>query len=263
MHDPNDQRFWPDRASSSTPTVAAASGDPDSEIEEDPFCPYVPSFGIPPSTTSNSIPPAELSRDATSAAASPSRRRSASSPRPWGRNGNDPLLDRHPPRRARYPHPAERRHACHHRPRRASLYMSSPPDEGWTHDRLKAKAESLAVLTSDGATPISGPTLVGSTEAWRAQPPPPRPFTTTPRGYSPTPNRRVSIDNLGQFHQPLHSACTERTAPHTRFHRHHRTLPRHRALCRASASLPGTCTQENPGRAPQQPRGGHHTRPRG
>ena len=47
----------------------------------------------------------------------------------------------------------------------ASLYMSNPPENGWIHDRLKAKAESLAVLTSDGTNPHLGFTLVGSTEA--------------------------------------------------------------------------------------------------
>ncbi|MDE0174227.1 MAG: hypothetical protein OYH76_01720 [Defluviicoccus sp.] len=46
----------------------------------------------------------------------------------------------------------------------ASLHMSSPPEDGWTHDRLRARAKSLAVLTSDGANAYLGPTLVGSTE---------------------------------------------------------------------------------------------------
>lgn len=43
--------------------------------------------------------------------------------------------------------------------------MSSPPEDGWNHDRLQAKAKSLAVLTSDGANTHLGPNLVGSTEA--------------------------------------------------------------------------------------------------
>ena len=47
----------------------------------------------------------------------------------------------------------------------ASLHMASPPEDGWTRDRLRARAESLAVLTSDGANAYLGPTLVGSTEA--------------------------------------------------------------------------------------------------
>ena len=47
----------------------------------------------------------------------------------------------------------------------ASLHMSSPPEDGWTHDRLQARAKSLAAFTSDGANAYLGPTLVGSTEA--------------------------------------------------------------------------------------------------
>lgn len=48
---------------------------------------------------------------------------------------------------------------------RTSLYMSRPPEGGWTHDSIQARAEGLAVLTSDGANAYLGPTLVGSTEA--------------------------------------------------------------------------------------------------
>lgn len=47
----------------------------------------------------------------------------------------------------------------------SALYFSTPPADGWTRDRLQAKAKSLAVLTADGANAYLGPTLVGSTEA--------------------------------------------------------------------------------------------------
>ena len=47
----------------------------------------------------------------------------------------------------------------------AALYMASPPDHGWTHNRLQAKARSLSVLTSGGANAWLGSTMVGSTEA--------------------------------------------------------------------------------------------------
>lgn len=47
----------------------------------------------------------------------------------------------------------------------SALYFSTPPADGWTHDLLQAKANSLAIVTSDGANAYLGPTLVGSTEA--------------------------------------------------------------------------------------------------
>ena len=47
----------------------------------------------------------------------------------------------------------------------ASLCRSDPPEDGWTHDRLQASAEGLAVLTSGGANAYLGSALVGSTEA--------------------------------------------------------------------------------------------------
>ena len=47
----------------------------------------------------------------------------------------------------------------------SALHVSRPPEKGWTHDRLQARAKTLAVLTSDGANAYLGPALVGSTEA--------------------------------------------------------------------------------------------------
>ena len=45
-----------------------------------------------------------------------------------------------------------------------SLYMSTAPAEGWTHERLEEKARALSILTSDGANAWLGAELVGSTE---------------------------------------------------------------------------------------------------
>ena len=46
----------------------------------------------------------------------------------------------------------------------ASLYMSTAPAEGWTHERLQEKARGLSILTADGANAWLGAELVGSTE---------------------------------------------------------------------------------------------------
>ena len=45
-----------------------------------------------------------------------------------------------------------------------SLYMSTAPDGGWTHERLQEKARALSILTADGANAWLGTELVGSTE---------------------------------------------------------------------------------------------------
>ena len=45
-----------------------------------------------------------------------------------------------------------------------SLYMSTAPDEGWTHQRLEEKARGLSTLTAGGANAWLGAELVGSTE---------------------------------------------------------------------------------------------------
>ena len=46
----------------------------------------------------------------------------------------------------------------------ASLYMSTAPAEGWTHERLQEKARGLSILTANGANAWLGAALVGSTE---------------------------------------------------------------------------------------------------
>ena len=45
-----------------------------------------------------------------------------------------------------------------------SLYMSTAPDGGWTHQRLEEKARGLSTLTAGGANAWLGAELVGSTE---------------------------------------------------------------------------------------------------
>ncbi len=47
---------------------------------------------------------------------------------------------------------------------RSPIYFSTPPDGGWTHELLVAKAESLSILTAAGAHAYLGPHIVGSTE---------------------------------------------------------------------------------------------------
>ena len=44
------------------------------------------------------------------------------------------------------------------------IYFSTPPDDGWTHELLVAKAESLTRLTAAGAHAYLGRHIVGSTE---------------------------------------------------------------------------------------------------
>ncbi len=45
-----------------------------------------------------------------------------------------------------------------------SLYMSTAPAGGWTHERLEEKARGLSILTADGANAWLATELVGSTE---------------------------------------------------------------------------------------------------